>query len=301
MGIALIIPDISFAESNIGRVIPVTPEPLESLEISGPDTISYPNTTGQYIVTYTPPNTAERGVVWSIVTGDEIATIDNNGLLTISGGGTIKIRATSQYNQSIYAEKTITAQAFIPIEDLTNRLNFPRDGGYIVTDIILDSGDYIKMKFERFSNIQLSFFVGSRQLSNADQDSTTIEVSTAGKLFVKLFGKKFEAANALTLQTRYVITAKESGISCVPSIGNFIETSYAYTRGYPLCIDGILYANNTVGYYGGSGDIFGIEIYGSNDQLKHRLIPQSDLTFLDEITNVVYSKTGGGTINYGTD
>lgn len=301
MGIALIVPDISFAGSNIGQVTPIVPTPLTALAIDGPSAIITPATTGQYSVIYTPSDTSERGVIWSVIEGAGIASIDSNGLLSVSGSGTIKIRATSSIRPSIYAEKTITAQVATPLEDLTDRLNFPQVGGYYVTDITLAAGDYIKLKFARLSNNAIGFFVGSRQLSNADTDTSSVEIDMSGKVLAKLFGTKWEAQNAVTLNTRYTITAKQSGVTCSPSLGTFTQSTYAYTQGYPLCIDGILYANNSVGYNGGIGDLFGIEIYGADDTLKHRLIPQSDLTWLDEVTNQSYSKTGGGTVNFGTD
>ena len=301
MGKAFILHGISFAGSSLGRVTPQVPTPLISLSIDGPSSIQAPTTTAQYTVVYTPANTTETGVVWSIISGGNIASIDSAGMLSATGSGTVVVRATSRYNPAIYAEKTIQTNASVPIEDLTNRLNFPYTGGYIVTDIILAEGDYIKLKFARLNNNKISFYAGSRKLSTADDDTTSVEIDKTGKVLVKLFGTKFLSSNAVTLGTRYTITAKQSGVTCTPSLGDFTATTYTYTQGYPLCIDGILYANNTVGYNGGAGDLFGIEVYGSDGTIKHRLIPQSDLTLLDEVTSQVYSKTGGGTINFGTD
>lgn len=306
MGLALIVPDISFAGSNIGQVTPVSPStnPLTALAITGADSIIAPTLTGQYAVSYTPVNTSQRGVTWSLTAGGTIASIDSNGLVTITGNGSITIRATSTANSSIYAEKTISVQAiaYTPLEDLTDRLNFPAGGGYYVTDIILAAGDYIKMKFAKTSaSNALAFVCGSRQLSNADDDTTSVEMDTSAKLHIKLFGTKYSSQNSLVRNTRYTITAKESGIACSPSLGTFTPTTYAFTQGYPLCIDGILYADDSVGYNGGSGDFFGLEIYGEDDTLKHRLIPQSDLTILDMVTNHSYAKTGGGEVLFGQD
>lgn len=57
--------------------------------------------------------------------------------------------------------------------------------------------------------------------------------------------------------------------------------------------------NHKVGYATGGIDMFGLEIYDENKQLIHRLIPQSDLTFLDEVTNQSYASTG--TVVYADD
>lgn len=303
MGLAVIVPDISFAGANIGQVTPVspTPTPLVSLAVTGPDSIVTPTLAGQYSVAYTPANTTERGVTWSLTSGGTLASIDSNGYLTITGNGSVTIRATSAIDQTIYAEKVVAVQAIAitPLEDLTARFYFGNNAGYFVTDITLVSGDYLKTRIGRTASTStVAFACGSRQLSNADTDTTSIETDGPGKIHAKLFGTKWSSENSWVKGTSYTIVAKESGVTCSPSLGTFTSTTYTYTQGYPLCINGILYANNTVGYNSYLQDFYGLEVYGSDDTLKHRLIPQADLTLLDEVTNQTYTKTGGGDITY---
>ena len=83
---------------------------LTGLAISGDSTVDNDNNTAQFNVTYTPSNTTQRRVSWSIASGSSYASIDGNGKLTVlqgANGNTVKIRATSKENASIYAEKSI--------------------------------------------------------------------------------------------------------------------------------------------------------------------------------------------------
>lgn len=108
MGKAIIIPDLDFSNAGFGRVtIPVL---LTGLSINGND--SYIGSSAQLTVTYTPSNTSQRNVNWSIVSGSQYANINSqNGFLSILVGArnsAVVVRATSTDNSSIYAEKTIT-------------------------------------------------------------------------------------------------------------------------------------------------------------------------------------------------
>lgn len=84
---------------------------LTSLSITGSSSVSNASNEAQFGVTYSPSNTTQRGVSWSIVSGSDYAAIAQNGLLTVKNGAssnTVKIRATSKVNTSIYADKSVT-------------------------------------------------------------------------------------------------------------------------------------------------------------------------------------------------
>lgn len=84
---------------------------LTSLSITGSSSVSNASNEAQFGVTYSPSNTTQRGVSWSIVSGSDYAAITQNGLLTVKNGAnsdTVKIRATSKVNTSIYADKSVT-------------------------------------------------------------------------------------------------------------------------------------------------------------------------------------------------
>lgn len=84
---------------------------LTGLVISGDSTVNSDSNTAQFSVSYTPSNTTQRGILWSVVSGSDYASIDEKGLLTVkegANGSTVKIRATSKDNSSVYAEKSVT-------------------------------------------------------------------------------------------------------------------------------------------------------------------------------------------------
>lgn len=111
MGIALIVPDISFAGANLGKVTLQGVVPLTGLAISGPDSVSGAGNAATYLPVFTPANTTQRGVTWSIVSGGTYASINSaSGVLSVLQGASansVTIRVTSTANASIFAEKTI--------------------------------------------------------------------------------------------------------------------------------------------------------------------------------------------------
>lgn len=111
MGLALIVPNISFAGANYGKVTPAEDIPITGLSISGPSSVTGGSDAVQYIAEYTPATTSQRAVSWSIVSGSAYATIDTSGVISILQGASssaVTIRVTSAVNPSIFAEKTIS-------------------------------------------------------------------------------------------------------------------------------------------------------------------------------------------------
>lgn len=311
MGIAIIIPDVSFSESNIGQVTPVGNNPLVSLSIFGDDSVVGGEEAASYTVGYNPANTTQRAIAWSIVSGSEYAAIGQlNGVLSVLQGASqnnVTIRVSSVDNPSITAEKQIVVTysaapgpdpGYTPLEDLTARL-YLKNGTYFVTDVTLASGDYIKAKFASDGG---HCVVGSRKVFNMDDDSNLIEVDNYGIGYLgiksKIAGHYIYSASGVVNLTPYTIVAKETSLEIDPSLGTpLVGDTYTYNEALPIAIGALLLQNNTV-TSPFNGDIYGVEIYGSGGQLKHRFIPQPDLTFLDEITGVSYTHSGSGTIIY---
>lgn len=99
-----------YANSN-NTVIDKVDIDITGLGILGPSTVNDVSNTAQFQVTYSPSNTTQRSITWSVVSGSDYASIDEKGLLTVKGGAngsTVKIRATSKDNSSVYAEKSVT-------------------------------------------------------------------------------------------------------------------------------------------------------------------------------------------------
>lgn len=169
MGIAIIVPNVSFAGNNIGKVtlssdgggsegggggsdvIDVT-----AITINGPSTVNTKSNTATYSVAYTPSNTTQKGVKWSIESGSDYASIaQNNGTLTVKKTGSVTIKATSTHNPSITATKTIsvtyvTQTPVLPAEEELEYIG-TANGNYIDTNATMYASSKIlaKAKFEK--------------------------------------------------------------------------------------------------------------------------------------------------------
>lgn len=83
---------------------------ITGLGILGPSTVNDVSNTAQFQVTYSPSNTTQRSITWSVVSGSDYASIDGNGKLTVKSnakGNEVKVRATSTDKPNIYAEKSV--------------------------------------------------------------------------------------------------------------------------------------------------------------------------------------------------
>lgn len=110
MGIAIIVPRCDFSDANLGKVTLTGYVPVSAITINGKSTVT--GSSSQYSVSYFPLNTSERRVRWSIESGNEYAVINSEtGNMTIlpdADNEEVVIKATSVFDNSIYATKTVT-------------------------------------------------------------------------------------------------------------------------------------------------------------------------------------------------
>lgn len=88
---------------------------ITGLGILGPSTVNDVSNSAQFHVTYSPSNTTQRSITWSVVSGSDYASIDGNGKLTVKSnakGNEVKVRATSTDKPNIYAEKSVNVTYF---------------------------------------------------------------------------------------------------------------------------------------------------------------------------------------------
>lgn len=88
---------------------------ITGLGILGPSTVNDVSNTAQFQVTYSPSNTTQRSITWSVVSGSDYASINGNGKLTVKSnakGNEVKVRATSTDKPNIYAEKSVNVTYF---------------------------------------------------------------------------------------------------------------------------------------------------------------------------------------------
>lgn len=126
MGLAIIVPSISFDDANLGKVTLTGNVPISGLIINLEDT--YYGTAVDLECSYLPGNTTQRGVAWSIVSGGEYASISGSTLTILSGASNndVTVKCTSVSNPNIAAEKTI-------------KVTYSEDGWYNFTeDMIVD-------------------------------------------------------------------------------------------------------------------------------------------------------------------
>lgn len=150
MGIAVIIPNVSFQDANLGKVTLQQGVPLRSMTIVGPDEITEPTL---FAVNFFPANTSQRGIVWSIVSGGTYASINSetDEVTPIVGAvaNAVVIRATSAADNTIYAEKTISVsygmvyeEKYALVGDGTARINtgyFAKKNSKIIVDYTVNS------------------------------------------------------------------------------------------------------------------------------------------------------------------
>ena len=303
MGVAIIVPDVSFQSANLGRVTIIDTSDLVGISIVGKVNVTGTNNAETYTIDYTPSTTTHVGVIWSIVSGGQYATIDSaTGVLSILQGAnnaSVTIRAISTYDSSIYADKTIAVTYRVPLEDLTNYLDFGQGTGYYETDIVLAATDKVKIVFEVNAN-GIHTILGSRSIWTKDNNSMLIETDGSGyPLKFKNGGVAFQSAQAPAVNTKYVLSGNYTGVECTPSVGAWTQSAYAYNAGIAINIGNMRYgdghAHDQSKWF--FGRLYGIEVYDANDTLTHRLIPQSNGDLLDEVTDTAYQVTG--TIIYG--
>ncbi|OQX28801.1 MAG: hypothetical protein B0D92_07055, partial [Spirochaeta sp. LUC14_002_19_P3] len=86
---------------------PVPAGTVTGVSITGADTVIYGDTS-QFTATVTPTDAFNKDITWSVTGGTGTATIDQTGELTATKAGTVTVKATSDADSTIFAEKTVT-------------------------------------------------------------------------------------------------------------------------------------------------------------------------------------------------
>lgn len=112
MGYAIIIDSVDFSNTGMGKVtLQSQVIELQGISIASDDV--YTGTSIQLDVTYTPSDTTQIGVSYSIESGSEYASITTDGLLEIkpeANQNDIVVKATSTVNPNIFTTKTINVK-----------------------------------------------------------------------------------------------------------------------------------------------------------------------------------------------
>lgn len=207
MGVAIIIPGVVFTE-NLGKVTLVdgggsgggdVDVKVESIAISGLATVNTSSNKATYSVAYTPANTTQKGVTWSLESGGEYATINSMGTLTVKGSGSVTIKAVSKYNAAVTTKKVVSVvfNNKVPESGEYTELEYvgTKGGNYLQTDIIME--DYqkiiLKAKLPAVSNPSTS----ARQFILHDGKSCSVSNTYKEKVFSATLPFRYARASAL--------------------------------------------------------------------------------------------------------
>lgn len=181
MGLAIIVPGADFSLKNLGQVTlaDTGPEevPIQALTINGPTSVYNEQNSAAYTITYTPDNTTQKGVIWSISGGNDLATIDQNGKLTITGTGNITIKAMSSRDNNITATLKVAIKQYIPAQpgDLDDQ-----DLEYIGTE----NGNYCQTNIKFAVNQVVIFKAKLYKVENPTSTSRQFIVHDTGEFSI---------------------------------------------------------------------------------------------------------------------
>lgn len=105
----MILKGLSYDETPLGKVTRSQVNDLHAIRIVGNQSIQgVEGATYTFTPAFVPVNTLHKNVSWSIVSGEQYATIDSeNGTLTIIETGMVTIQCTSLYDARVYDTKDI--------------------------------------------------------------------------------------------------------------------------------------------------------------------------------------------------
>lgn len=315
MGYAKIIKGISFAAKNLGQVTPVQSSDLDRIEIVQGETI---DNTIQFDVDYIsvdgrPVKAEQKGVTWSIVSGEEYATINQTGLISInkiSNNNEITIKCMSLYDSSISIEKTIIIKYNSLYTDIENTKQYIKFDGldWFDTDFYIGQNYTIKTVFEYIrdsNNTKEQIIFGYRDFNNRDDNSYMLSIEGSNSnytLSIKYAGIKVNSIDDLEQHKKLTAIQNKEQLIC-----NGIVLGKIYN--YPLSNNPIHLAigkgfiNNMNGIDNWSynnSKLYGIAIYNENGTIIHNIVAKEDVTLYDEVTKKIYNHKGTG-CTYGID
>ena len=304
MGVAIIIPGVVFTE-NLGKVTlgggggDVDVE-VESISISGSATVNTSSNKATYSVDYTPTNTTQKGVTWSLESGGEYATIDSTGTLTVKGSGSVTIKAVSKYKEAITAKKVVSVVFNDRQEDNEyTELEYvgTKGGNYLQTDIIME--DYqkiiLKAKLPAVSNPSTS----ARQFILHDGKSCSVSNTYKEKVFSATLPFRYARASALA---NGVVEFTISRNACELIVDGSTATINATAAKTPSTTPIMLFSNNNSSFVHERIDLysFRLEKDGSAVIELKPVLKKGVPCFRDTVSGKFLYITGSNSIYYAT-
>ena len=281
MGKAIILQGLDFSKISIGKVHITNGSPLRSLMgINGPSKVFGAANAATFYPSYSPLNTSQRDVTWSIVSGSGYATITNGVLSIIEGAynNVVIIRASSTVDSTITIDKSVTVtysewQGYITSGLVAhwdaidkNNDNNPSKWGDLVGGIIAGAnvsifGNNNDRNYAGFNGTYRMYFI-SQEAIPITTTKYTIEIcydkSNATKkecLFVYSTQEKGALAAFATWgdNGEYIITGgNSSNQKCFENIGTYPRTTSVVNQ-TKCIINGVPQeVSGSQNYFGGS-------------------------------------------------
>lgn len=316
MGIAVVVPSISFASKNLGKVT-ASGGHVEALSIGGPDSINVAGNKANFYVYFTPASTPERGVVWSIESGSQYASINSaTGQVSVLPGASfspVTIKVTSTEDASIFATKDIAVNYSYIMEYVASKANA---GIPYITTLNPNPAYKYDMVFMLEDAIDQDIF-GTRVSSSSNQLRFFGETSTS-----KFRGVKYVSGSSIqydlnhTIQTgkkyRIVMSNVNTNGLHLYEVNGSVETlldeggnmSAQVTSSVPLMLCAMNNNGTPVAYKNAKLRIYSFRIF-TNDGNVLVLKPYYDAqnsrpALYDELTGTIYPyhSTGTATLFY---
>lgn len=228
MGIAILISKVSFADANLGKVTLSEEIPLQSISIIANE--SYIGIDAQLTCSFSPLATTQRDVVWSIVSGNQYATIDTTtGKLSILEGASdssVTVKATSSSNSNISAIKELRVTY-----DASGNPLIIREGSSLVSDgtAYLDATKYftgarrwnwvaltLEITFALSNDIAIEYAMFGGRATTESENS--VNIRTTNSLAI-LTGQPTIPDTPLTKNKKYTLKIDHGNVSLM-SDGN---------------------------------------------------------------------------------
>ena len=220
MGLAIIIPGVSYADANLGKVTITGNRPIEALAIIGQNNVV---SQAQFNVRMYPYNTTDRGIIWSIDSGGAYATINSTTgeLFAIEGADedTVVIRATSSADATITATKTITVS--FTTHTIVDLEYIAADGEkYVEVEIAPTASTVIKADF-KIANVALNNTT-DRQFVYTDNNNVSVSYSKRWNVFaINYVGAKVKSL--VSFYDRGEVESSASGATLYDkTTGNYV-------------------------------------------------------------------------------
>lgn len=305
MGVAIIIPGVVFTE-NLGKVTlgggggDVTVE-VESIAISGSATVNTSSNKATYSVDYTPTSTTQKGVTWSLESGEEYATIDSTGTLTVKGSGSVTIKAVSKYKEAVTAKKVVSVvfNNKVPESGEYTELEYvgTKGGNYLQTDIIME--DYQKLTFKAKLPAVSNPSTSARQFVLHDGKSCSVSNTYKEKVFSATLPFRYARASALA---NGVVEFTISTSACELTIDGSAATINPTPAKTPSTTPVMLFSNNNSSFVHKRVDIysFRLEKYGVAVIELKPVLKDGVPCFRDTVSGKFLYITGSNSIYYAT-